>query len=162
MRLVSLLVTLLLVSGCGGQAPKPPQEETRLPDLTLPAIGGGDPVALRSLEGPLVLNLWASWCVPCRHELPHYVALAGEYDGRVDVIGINWRDVRQEKAAAMIRDAGVGYANLRDADGEYPARFLPKLVMVDADGEVVFDEYREIKSLDELEGLVEKHLGVSR
>lgn len=161
MRLACLLVALLIVSGCGGQAPEQPQE-TRLPDLTLSAMGGGDPVALRSLEGPLVLNLWASWCVPCREELPHYVALAGEYDGRVDVIGVNWRDVRQGKAAAMIREAGVRYANLRDADGQYPARFLPKLVMVDADGEVVFDEYREIKSLAELEGLVQKHLGVSR
>ena len=161
MRLVCLLVALLIVAGCGGQAPEQPQD-TRLPDLTLPAMGGGDTVALRSLEGPLVLNLWASWCVPCREELPHYVALAGEYDGRVDVIGVNWRDVRQDKAAAMLRKAGVRYANLRDADGEYPARFLPKLVMVDADGEVVFDEYREIKSLAELEGLVEKHLGVSR
>lgn len=159
MRALIPLLAVLLLSACGAQ---PVEEQTRLPDLTLPTMGGGDPVALRSLEGPLVLNLWASWCVPCRKELPHYVALAGKYHGRVDVIGVNWRDPRQDKAAAMVREAKVDYANLRDADGEYPARFLPKLVMVDADGEVVFDEYREIKSLAELEGLVEKHLGVSR
>ena len=57
-------------------------------------FGGGQPVDLSALRGPLVINLWASWCGPCREELPHYQAFSKKYAGKVDVLGVDWQDTR--------------------------------------------------------------------
>ncbi|MDQ6641514.1 MAG: TlpA family protein disulfide reductase, partial [Actinomycetota bacterium] len=66
---MAFLVGLLLTS-CGGVAAK---KETRLPDATLGALRKSDrPAKLRDLRGPMVVNLWANWCKPCRTEMPIY------------------------------------------------------------------------------------------
>ncbi len=58
-----------------------PRAEGSLPSLTLYALGG-NPVSLESFKGkPLVLNLWATWCPPCRRELPMMLRVAGETPG---------------------------------------------------------------------------------
>ena len=41
-----------------------------------------------------MINLWASWCAPCRDELPHYQAFAEKYAGKVDVLGIDFQETR--------------------------------------------------------------------
>lgn len=139
-----------------------------LPDVTLPCLGGGPDVNLATLRGPLVVNLWASFCGPCRTELPIYQKFSEKYAGRVDVLGIDYNDTQAELALSLIKDTGVTYPLLADPATEMVGKGafqriigLPVLALVDADGDVVFQEPLEIKSLRQLEELVEDHLGVS-
>jgi peroxiredoxin len=72
-----------------GDLPSPPQIPERLPDFSL-ADRTGKPTPIATWRGKsLVINFWATWCAPCRHEIPLLQALAGEWRARgVEVIGI--------------------------------------------------------------------------
>lgn len=129
-----------------------------LPDITLPCLGGGDEVTLSSLRGPLVVNAWASWCEPCRRELPLYARLAAT--GKVDVLGVNWQDPQPDNALRLLADTGVTYPSLADPDGLMRLAGLPVIFLIDEEGRVVYREYVEIRSWRQLRGLVREHLGV--
>ncbi len=159
--IVMALVLTVLLAGCSSSAPRAAAEK-RLPDVTLQSLEGDAKVDLRSLRGPLVVNLWASWCVPCRTELPLYAAFAKKYAGRVDVLGIDFQETRVEAARQLARRSGVTYPLLTDPDGVMRAIGLPKVMLVDADGTIAHEEYVEITSAGQLEALVSRHLGVSR
>jgi cytochrome c biogenesis protein CcmG, thiol:disulfide interchange protein DsbE len=162
LRLVGLLlVPVLLLAGCGAEQAGKDRDPDRLPDVTLDALDGDDQLALRELRGPMVINLWASWCVPCRKELPHYQAFAEKYDDRVDVLGIDFQDTRPAAARALARETGVQYPLFSDPDGDLRAIGLPKLILLDGRGRVTHEEYVEIESVGQLERLVRKHLGGS-
>ena len=135
--------------------------DSKLPDVTLPCLGGGREVDLRRVKGPLVVNLWAQWCGPCRTELPHYQAFSEKYDGRVSVLGIDWNDTQPSRALAMAQEAGVTYPLLADTEPAIRGQVLPRVLLIDAKGKVVHDQAVEIKSVKQLEDLVAEHLEVS-
>lgn len=141
-----------------------PAVEGGLPEITLPCLGGGEDVTLSSLRGPLVVNLWASWCGPCREELPYYQQLHERGKGKVDVLGIDYQDVMPRQALALATETGVTYPSVADPGGEVRAPFrvrgLPGLLLVDEDGKVVHQEFVVIESYDQLADLVQQHLGV--
>jgi cytochrome c biogenesis protein CcmG, thiol:disulfide interchange protein DsbE len=162
MRLAAvLLVVVLALSGCSSADTGTKDESKRLPDVTLQPLDDGDPVALADLEGPMVINLWASWCGPCKRELPKYESFAQKYDGKVDVLGVDWQETREDAARELASDSGVTYPLVTDPEGKLRTQVLPKLILLDADGTVAFEKYVEIKSVAQLEDLVEKHLGVT-
>lgn len=136
-----------------------------LPSLTLPCLGGGPDVDLAGLRGPLVVNLWAQWCGPCREELPYYQELHERAAGEVAVLGIDYEDTRPSWALELLAESGVTYPSLADPGGEvtvpFKVRGLPGIVFVDEDGSVSAVEYTVIDSYEQLAGLVEQHLGVT-
>ena len=159
LRAAAILAALALVlGGCSSREPQSKQSD-RLPDLTLAALEAGKPVRLSTLRGPLVINLWASWCGPCR-ELPRYAAFAKKYAGQVDVLGIDFQETRQAAAVKLAADTGVEYPLYADPDGRLRAIGLPKIILVDKNGRITFEKYVEITSVGQLEQLVRKHLGV--
>jgi thiol-disulfide isomerase/thioredoxin len=147
------------------EAPDRPAVEGGLPEITLPCLGGGEDVTMSALRGPLVVNLWASWCGPCRDELPYYQQLHERGRGKVDVLGVDYQDVMPGQALALAEETGVTYPSLADPGGELRAPFrvrgLPGVLLVDEDGTVVHREYVVVESYDQLARLVEEHLGVS-
>jgi cytochrome c biogenesis protein CcmG/thiol:disulfide interchange protein DsbE len=159
-RLAVLVAALVLVTGCSSEK-QDTTVGTELPDVTLQPLGGGQPVDLAELKGPLVINLWASWCGPCREELPQYQAFAQKYAGRVDVLGVDWQDTRAAQARALVRSTGVTYPLVTDPAGRLRAQALPKVILVDRDGKVAHQEYARITSVKMLEGLVQRYLEVS-
>ena len=160
MRLVVALVAAALVlSGCSSQSSG--SSSTALPRVTLaPFTGHGAGLDLARLKGPAVVNVWASWCGPCRRELPHYQAFAQKYAGKVRVLGIDFQDTRTDRARQLIRQTGVRYPLYADPDGRIRSRALPELILVDARGRVAYRKYLEVDSLGELESLVHRHLEV--
>lgn len=139
-----------------------------LPAVTLPCFGGGPDVDLGALRGPLVVNLWASTCGPCRQEMPILEAFHEQYGDRVQVIGIDYQDVQTGAAMDLVRQTGATYPLLADPQSElsgaapFPVlRGLPFLALVDADGRVVHQEFTIVESRDQLVGLVNRHLGTS-
>ncbi|MFL6107348.1 MAG: TlpA family protein disulfide reductase [Marmoricola sp.] len=164
-RAAALLLAVLLTStlgACGKDSGKTSEKDTRLPAITLRGVGGSPDVDLGALKGPAVVNLWASWCGPCKKELPLYADFARAYAGKVGVLGIDYQETSDARARALAAKSHVGYPLAADGDGKLKAIGLPKIILVDANGKIAYQEYVEIKSADQLRALVEKHLGVSR
>ena len=141
--------------------------EGGLPAVTLPCFGGGPDVELSRLRGPLVVNVWASWCGPCREEMPVLQRFHQHYGERVPIVGIDYEDVQVEAAMDLVRETGVTYPLLADPQAAlqgtapFPGRMgLPLFAFVDSDGEVEVVA-GGVDSLPELTGMVEEHLGVS-
>ena len=169
---VALAAAALLLTGCssGSVDDQRPEEQRALPqplpELSLDAFGSdAEPLQLADVRGPAVINLWASWCTPCRKELPIFEEL--HRSGAVDVIGIDFQDPNADDAVRLVERTGVTYPLYEDVDGEieglapFPAmRALPFLAFVDDQGRVVHQEFAVIDDLAEVEALVQEHLGV--
>lgn len=110
-----------------------------LPDVHLPCFTGGATVALSSLRGPAVVNLWASWCDPCRKELPALQRLADAAGGQLHVVGVSTRD-RRESARSLAADLGLTFPNLVDRDESVRTGLgraaLPITLFVDGQGRI--------------------------
>ena len=87
--------------------------------------------------------------------------LAEQYAGRVDVIGIDFQETSRAAARELLRRTGVSYPVYSDPDGGLRAIGLPKVVMIDAEGQIAFEQYLEIDSPEQLAELAEEHLGVA-
>lgn len=158
LAIVVALLAVPVLAGCGGAAAA--TKVSRLPDASLSGLRDSDkPVNPRDLRGPMVVNLWANWCTPCRREMPLYEKFHSAHPG-VKVLGINWRDPARSKALAVARETGVTYPLVVDPGDVVPGRVLPQLILLDEKGHIAYQAYVEIKSLAQLEGLVHKHLGV--
>jgi len=137
-----------------------------LPAITLPCLGGGDDVDLSTLRGPMVVNLWASWCGPCREEMPVIQQFYEKHGDRVQVLGIDYEDRQVGGAMTLVEESGVTYPQLADPQsalqgaGPFPGLMaLPMFVFVDEDGEATVVA-EQVDSVDELEGLVDETLGI--
>jgi thiol-disulfide isomerase/thioredoxin len=137
---------------------------TDLPDLRLPCFTGGAQVAVADLRGPAVINLWASWCPPCREELPALQRLAQRAAGQVHVIGVNSKD-RPAAAASIGADFGLTFPNLVDPDQQVQRavapNVLPVTLLVDADGRIRHTVVSGALDDDRLTDLLRRHLGVT-
>jgi thiol-disulfide isomerase/thioredoxin len=136
-----------------------------LPAVTLPCLGGGRAVDLARLRGPMVVNLFAQWCGPCRKELPYFERLHRAGEGRVRVLGVDYLDTRPGQALELARRAGVTYPLVADPAGALRAdlriRGLPGVVLLGADGKVADVEFRVFGSYAELRSFVQHGLDVS-
>jgi thiol-disulfide isomerase/thioredoxin len=134
-----------------------------LPPLAFDCLGGGSLDLGRAQGVPAVVNLWGSWCPPCREELPLFQEFAESAGDRVRVLGVISRD-GEPQAASFASDAGVGFPSAFDGEGELMAQLglnaLPYTAFVAADGTLAHAELGPVESVDELRGLVAEHLGV--
>jgi cytochrome c biogenesis protein CcmG/thiol:disulfide interchange protein DsbE len=148
---------------CPDQADVPAKGEDLLPPLALDCLGGGTLDLGHAPGVPTVVNLWASWCGPCRDELPLMQQLSEVAGGRVQVLGVVSKDGVDE-ATAFADDAGATFPSAFDGDGELMTRLglngLPYTYLLDADGAIVYTQVGPVHSLDELRGLLAEHLGV--
>lgn len=95
---------------------------------------------LLGLRGtPVVVNVWASWCPPCRAEMPLLNRAADDFAGRVVFLGVASRD-SPAAAGAFLDEIGVGYVNLFDTTGEIRSDLgltgFPTTYLFDAQGEL--------------------------
>ncbi len=168
LMLVALLLPALIVLFGPDDSPAERTLPQALPELALDAFeSDSEPLQLADVRGPAVINLWASWCGPCRAELPVLEQFHQQYAGSVDLIGIDFQDSRTDKAAELIEQTGVTYPLYEDFDGDLnglgplPAiRGLPFTALVNSKGEIVHQEFVEIKTVAQLAALVQEHLGV--
>jgi len=175
--LVPVVVLGLLASGCGGgtvgqqrddpaasvgtpgpgRLPKldacpaaAPGPRAELPAVRLRCLGPGPALALDRLPARLyVINLWASWCLPCRLEAPRLRAAAAATRGHVQFLGIDSQDERGS-ALDFLAYVGVGYPQLADPNAGTLHRLgapgLPVTLAVDADGRIVYRRIGEIST----------------
>ena len=116
-----------------------PHTETWPPAAASPLREGK--LALAELRGrPVVLNFWASWCLPCRDEAPILRAAAVRHRGDVVFLGIDVRDLTSD-ARAFLRKYKVNYVSVRDREdktwGAYGLTGVPETYYLDARGRVL-------------------------
>ena len=134
LTLPALILGSLLAAASGANAPQP------APDFALPAREGAD-VRLSELKGQVVMiNFWATWCGPCRQEMPLLQQLQSKYEPLgFTLLGVN---VENDSAAAQawLKGVPVSFPILFDRKNEVAERFgvqgMPSTVFVDREGKV--------------------------
>ena len=121
----------------GNGLPPAPAVGHPAPDITLTTVTG-ESFALSELRGkPVVLNFWATWCPPCRAELPELQAASQRYAGQLDIIGVNQAEPA-EGVAAFAQQFGLTFPIPLDANADtsrrYAVRSLPTTFFVDRAG----------------------------
>lgn len=160
---LSIGVALLSVNSCGGSEPSIPvgadagyvagdgsivvlPEAGRAPAPALTGITlGGNTFELSRAKGEVVvLNVWASWCAPCRAEAPALEAAWSQFVGKgVAFVGLNTRDSKKS-AEAFVNRFQVTYPSIVDTDGQLqllfrdtlPPQAIPSTLLVDKQGRV--------------------------
>lgn len=132
------------ISGDGSATVFEAGERDAAPEVTGTTFDG-DALSLSDYEGEiLVLNVWASWCGPCRAEQPVLDEVHAEYgDLGVDFLGVNIKD-NETAAVAYTNSKGVLYPSLYDQPGEIPQAFrdtvppraIPSTLVIDPDGNI--------------------------
>ena len=192
---IAVAVCLALLGGCGGAPPSetqparpsevtptptaalpdlcPPMGEAAvvgpkaLPDMTLHCLGSDASRDIRRLAGrPMVINFWASWCGPCKLELPLLGRADREFGDTVSFLGIDAQDSSAE-AWKVLTAAGVKYPQLEDPKGRTRAPFgwqsgLPLTVFVDVRGRMVGTERTPFRTYPEVTAALHRHLGALR
>ncbi|MBA3360658.1 MAG: TlpA family protein disulfide reductase [Acidimicrobiia bacterium] len=132
------------------------------PDFTLTLFDGTNFTLSRHLSGdgrPVVMNFWASWCVPCRAEMPTFDSVALKRPD-VLILGVAVKDT-ENAARAFAGEIGVGYPLGVDTDGEiltlYPILGLPTTWFIASDGRLAAIR-AGILDQNELERLIDQHL----
>ena len=145
--------------------PSRPPATNGLPDVSLPCLGKGPDIRLADLRGPLVINVWAQWCPPCRDEAPYLAELQRKAGGKVQLLGIDYDDPRADQAVKFAVDHQLAYPHLVDADkqlhGPLKIGGPPLTAFVDKAGAVVYVHHGVLKSQQELDQLVRDELGVA-
>lgn len=153
-----------LGTGTQSASPAATQAGTRVPDVRLACLDGSGDVQLDTFDRPTVISLWASWCAPCRTELPGLAGFAKSTSGRVQVIGVDTGDTRTG-AQSMVSDLGLSYPMLFDPDSRLSTavgrKVLPVTLFVRAGGTIAY-LYDGAKPLDQpaIADLVARYLGV--
>lgn len=150
--LVVLAIGAAAAAARRGASPSPVvvEDGTReAPQFVLPdLVDAGGVVRLADHRGtPVVLNFWASWCVPCRNEMPVLARVSDEFAGEVAFLGVDHQDVRDD-GLALVREAGVRYPSGFDPQGRTASSFglrgMPTTVFIGANGEVLATSLGEL------------------
>ena len=127
-----------------------------VPVATLPTLPEGGEASLADFKGQWVLlNVWASWCVPCRAESPALEKFEKENRGRIQVLGVDTKDL-SEDAMDFLDQYDINYAQIRDASGNYADDLkttgVPESYLVDPDGNLVAHlpgPFKDITAIEE-------------
>lgn len=131
-----------LAASCALQASANVQVASQAPDFTLHAMKGPN-TRLQELRGRVVMvNFWATWCGPCRQEMPHLNRLHEKYNrAGLVLLGVNVDD-DPANAAAVATKLGIQFPVLLDTDkkvsDQYDLQAMPSTYLIDRDGKVRF------------------------
>lgn len=137
-----------------------------LPVDALPCLGTGPEFSLASLTGkPAVVNVWGSWCPPCREELPWFAALDEAAGGQLQIVGVDVSDTA-DSALTTLASIGVRYPSVFDPQGKTRVSLqwaggTPVTLLVRADGTIAHRIEGRVPDEATLRALVAQHLGVS-
>jgi len=146
---ITILILILVAAWTFISVPEPSSQQSdseanpkagfTAPDFTLDTLNGGQ-LTLSELRGqPIVLNLWASWCLPCREEMPAIEKIYQTYNGSLVVIGLNLTSQDSESdAEAFVQELGLTFPIALDRDGSARERYqllgLPSTYFIDESG----------------------------
>ena len=139
------------------------QDKTFANGIELECLDGSEGAQLGALQGPMVVNVWGSWCAPCEAEMPVLRAFYDRAQGKVSLIGVDVEEADVNDARRFVERTGVIWPNLYDPDGRSRAYFgmgVPVTWFIASDGSVAHKHIGIITDLEQMLTLTEKHLGI--
>jgi thiol-disulfide isomerase/thioredoxin len=178
MKKISILViTTLLISSCSSSTQEsslgfvPACDPIRLLDTAdkstlMPCLDGAGSFNFHQLKGPMVINVWGSWCEGCKEEMPYFVGLYETQafeSGLIQLLGINVEESSKEDAVKYIKQSGMSWPHLEDLDGISKSIFgpgVPVTWFINEEGENVATKIGAYTNKKQLFEQVEKVFGI--
>jgi thiol-disulfide isomerase/thioredoxin len=135
-------------------------------ELNLNCLGDSAQINFHSIKGPIVVNVWGSWCEGCKEEMPYFIDLYASpafKSGEIKLLGVDVEESSKDAAPKFIKTYGMSWPHLVDSDGRSKGLFglgVPVTWFIDERGEVVDKKIGAYLSKDELFAQVEKAFGV--
>ena len=174
MKKISILViTTLLISSCSSSKQEsslgfvPGCDEIKLLDtadksIVMPCLDGLGSINFHQLKGPMVINVWGSWCEGCKEEMPYFVDLhkTREFQsGQIQLLGINVEEKSTEAAVNYIQKSGMNWPHLEDSTGLSKSIFgpgVPVTWFIDENGKTTATKFGAYSSKSELFDQIKK------
>ena len=180
MRKLSLLIVItLLLSGCStgektptaalGDIPSCDQIDTSKvtkKTLQMNCLDGSSVINFHSIKGPLIINVWASWCEGCKEEMPYFIDLYANpvfKNGEIKLLGIDVDEKNADSGPNFIKSYGMSWPHLEDVDGRSKIVFgpgVPVTYFLDNTGEIIHKHIGAFLSKAQLYEAVEKYFEV--
>ena len=180
MRKISLLIVMtLLLSGCStgektptlaiGDIPSCDQIDTSKVTrkiLQMQCLDGSSNINFHSIQGPIIINVWASWCEGCKEEMPYFIDLYANpvfKTGEIKLLGIDVDEKNADSGPNFIKSYGMRWPHLEDVDGRSKLVFgpgVPVTYFLDDTGEIIHKHIGAFLSKAQLYEAVEKYFEV--
>ena len=173
MRRVWIAVTLLLLTACSPTSSyvkgevvtcKSISQDTSITNgIYLDCLDRSRGASLGALRGPMVVNVWGSWCGPCKEEMPYLRSFYEKAKQKVALIGVDVEEANFDDGRLFVERNGIVWPNLYDPDGrsrKYFGMGVPVTWFIAADGTVGGKKIGVIKNEIELITLTNQYLGV--
>ena len=174
MKRALFVIAALILSGCSSPEPvaikgeviscgSVTSDKTITKGISVECVDGSAGAIIESLRGPMIINVWGSWCSTCLAETPEFVSFYKKAKGKVQLVGVAVEESSPENSEKFIIENGMTWPNFYDREDKTRSYFgmgVPVTWFIDAEGAVKFKKYGEVKSEQELIDLTEKHFGV--
>jgi thiol-disulfide isomerase/thioredoxin len=127
---------------------------------SLTCLDGNSSIKLESITGPTLINVWGSWCPPCRAEMP--LLRAAFRSGKVNIVGIDIEETSAKNGKDFAIKAGITWPNLMDPKGITKSAFgpgVPVTWFLNKNGVVTYRHIGVFKSAKQLDQEIAKYLG---
>ena len=134
----------------------PPDQRKELPTISGPALGSNRTISTQELRGKVVvINVWGSWCPPCRKEAPDLQAASVETKDIAEFVGITSKDYDPAPAEAFVRSFKITYPSIYDPTGktllafagELPPSAIPSTMIIDRQGRLAVRVLSEVSKI---------------
>ena len=180
MKKFSLIIaSLLLLTSCStgelpqtltpGSIPSCDQidvTKTTTEKLEMPCLDGSSVINFHTIKGPIIINVWGSWCEGCREEMPYLVDLYATEtftSGKIKLLGIDVEESTLDAGPNFIKSHAMTWPHLLDIDSKSKFVFgmgVPVTWFIDAKGDVIYKHIGSYRAKEELYQHVEKYFKV--
>ncbi len=178
-KLSVLIITALLLSSCStgeqsqtsalGVIPSCDEIDTSKKtseELKMSCLDSSSEINYHAIKGPIIINVWASWCTGCKEEMPYFVDLYANpifTNGEIKLLGIDVDEKNPDSGPNFIKSHGMSWPHLEDTDSRSKLVFgpgVPVTYFLDKSGEVIHKHIGAYRSKSQLYESVEKYFEV--
>ena len=176
-KLYLILFTSLLITGCSSSSTETApgfvakcdqikKIEGSEKSALMRCLDGSGEVNFYQIKGPIVVNVWGSWCDGCRQEMPYFVELYQNpifKSGQIQMVGINVEEKSKDIAIKFIEKSGMSWPNLEDSSDLSKSIFgpgVPVTWFIDENGKMIASKIGAYSNKKQLFAQVEKAFGV--
>ena len=178
-KLLIIITSVLLITSCSTSEPLQTKTLGSVPScgqidmskvsdkkLEMPCLDGSSIINFHSIRGPIIINVWGSWCEGCREEMPYLVDLYATEtfkSGKIKLLGIDVEESTLESGPNFIKSHSMTWPHLLDIDSKSKFVFgmgVPVTWFIDANGDVIYKHIGAYRAKKELYDHVEKYFKV--